>query len=91
MGEQFFTPLEEPEIPSESQTAQAEEHKGGIFENIKNMFSGSSEGGPPKIGGLTFDLDTVFLLVLVYFLIADGEENMTETILIVAALVLFGF
>ena len=41
--------------------------------------------------GLSFDIDTVFLLVIVYFLVADGEDDMMETLLIVAALLFMGF
>lgn len=63
---------------------------------------------PPKgrgglLGGLgerlklpNLDGDTILLLVLVYFLIADGEEKedkngMVDTLLIVGALLLLGF
>ena len=40
---------------------------------------------------MTFDADTIFLLVIVYFLIADGEDDLMETLLIVAALLFMGF
>lgn len=83
MGEEFFTPVQDTESPPYKEPQP--ESKGGIFGNIKNIFSGGENGG------LSFDLDTVFLLILVYFLIADGEENSTETLIIVAALILFGF
>ena len=38
-----------------------------------------------------FDADTLLLLVLVYFLIADGDDNISDTLLIIGALLLLGF
>lgn len=92
----YFKPIESENVPP----AQADyippadtgipSKKPSIFDNIKNMFGGGvSENGEKS--GFTFDMDTIFLLVLVYFLIADGEDNMTETLLIVGALLLLGF
>ncbi len=38
-----------------------------------------------------FDSDTLLLLVLVYFLVADDRENISDTLLIIGALLLLGF
>lgn len=38
-----------------------------------------------------FDADTVLLLVLVYFLVADDTENISDTLLIIGVLLLLGF
>lgn len=38
-----------------------------------------------------FDADTVLLLVLVYFLVADDSENISDTLLIIGVLLLLGF
>ena len=38
-----------------------------------------------------FDADTVLLLVLVYFLVADETENISDTLLIIGVLLLLGF
>ncbi len=38
-----------------------------------------------------FDADTILLLVLVYFLIADDNENISDTLLIIGVLLLLGF
>lgn len=38
-----------------------------------------------------FDADTNLLLVLVYFLVADDTENISDTILIIGVLLLLGF
>lgn len=82
VGEQSFAPTDNED--AEQDPIHTQEHKphSGLFDGIKNIFSSS---------GLTFDLDTVFLLILIYFLLADGEDNMMETLLIVAALLFLGF
>ena len=38
-----------------------------------------------------FDADTILLLVLVYFLVADDNENISDTLLIIGVLLLLGF
>ena len=38
-----------------------------------------------------FDSDTILLLVLVYFLVADDTENISDTLLIIGVLLLLGF
>ena len=102
-GEDYFKPMDEFEAPAFEEAppnfneeTQNQGRSGGFFSNIRNMFGGNKENGE---GGLNFDMDTIFMLVLVYFLIMDdkkGEEegkneNMMETLLIIAALFLFGF
>lgn len=38
-----------------------------------------------------FNTDTVLLLVLIYFLVADDSENISDTLLIIGVLLLLGF
>ena len=38
-----------------------------------------------------FYADTILLLVLVYFLVADDTENISDTLLIIGVLLLLGF
>lgn len=38
-----------------------------------------------------FNADTILLLVLVYFLVADDSENINDTLLIIGVLLLLGF
>ena len=38
-----------------------------------------------------FDADTLLMLVLVYFLVADETENISDTLLIIGVLLLLGF
>lgn len=38
-----------------------------------------------------FSTDTILLLVLVYFLVADDSENISDTLLIIGVLLLLGF
>lgn len=39
-----------------------------------------------------FDTDTILLLVLVYFLVSDGEnDHISDTLLIIGILLLLGF
>lgn len=38
-----------------------------------------------------FNADTILLLVLVYFLVADDSENINDTLLIIGILLLLGF
>lgn len=80
-GGQFFTaePVEDFENePIFEQNNQQQTGQGGL----RGIFSRL---------GMTFDADTIFLLVIVYFLIADGEDDLMETLLIVAALLFMGF
>lgn len=51
---------------------------------LKGLFGGSVK--LPE-----FDADTVLLLVLVYFLVADDTENISDTLLIIGVLLLLGF
>ena len=51
---------------------------------LKGLFGGSIK--LPE-----FDADTVLLLVLVYFLVADETENISDTLLIIGVLLLLGF
>lgn len=51
---------------------------------LKSLF-----GGNIKLP--EFDADTVLLLVLVYFLVADENENISDTLLIIGVLLLLGF
>lgn len=103
-GEDYFQPMAEFEAPAFEEPAanfngqeQGQGKSGGFFNNIRNMFGGNK--GETGEGGLTFDMDTIFMLALVYFLIMDDKkdeaegknENMMETLLIIAALFLFGF
>lgn len=82
MGGQFFTA--QPEDDFDDRT---------VFDDMGGQPMGE-QGGLRSIlsrFGLTFDMDTVFLLVIVYFLIADGEDDLMETLLIVAALLFLGY
>ncbi len=67
----------------EAQPDADSEKKGSVLKNLL--------GGNIKMPDL--DTDTILLLVLVYFLIADndGGGNMTDTLLIVGVLLLLGF
>jgi len=38
-----------------------------------------------------FNTDTILLLILVYFLVADDSENISDTLLIIGVLLLLGF
>ena|GEM_PF-1009054 len=67
-----------PEVP-----APAEEKPRGLGA-LKGLFGGSIK--LPE-----FNADTILLLVLVYFLVADDSENISDTLLIVGVLLLLGF
>jgi hypothetical protein len=55
--------------------------KGGL---LQSLF-----GGNIKLPEM--NADTVLLLVLVYFLVADESENISDTLLIIGVLLLLGF
>lgn len=77
-------PPEEPiftEIPAEE---PAPPHRSKGLSGLKGLF-----GGNIKLP--EFDADTVLLLVLVYFLVADETENISDTLLIIGVLLLLGF
>ncbi|NCB06021.1 MAG: hypothetical protein EOM69_10965 [Clostridia bacterium] len=57
--------------------------KGGITSTIKNLLGNNLK--LPEI-----DADTILLLVVAYFLIADSDENISDTLLIIGALFLLG-
>ena len=72
----YSPPGEKNEIPTS---------KGG-FSALKDMITNNIK--MPE-----FNMDTVLLLVLVYFLIVDSDDqkNMSDTLLIIGALLLLGF
>lgn len=77
-------PPEDPvfaEIPADEPTPPPRP-KG--LNGLKGLF-----GGNIKLP--EFDADTVLLLVLVYFLVADETENISDTLLIIGVLLLLGF
>ena len=51
---------------------------------LKSLF-----GGNIKLP--EFNADTILLLVMVYFLVSDDSENISDTLLIVGVLLLLGF
>ena len=86
--EDFFKPVEapapppaaEPEVPVEP----TENKPKGLSSVLKNL-----TGGGLKLP--EFDTDTLLLLVLVYFLVADDDSNLSDTLLIIGILLLLGF
>ncbi len=79
-------PAEEPpvftDIHAEAREPRQQSNKGGGM--LKGLFNGNIK--LPE-----FDADTVLLLVLVYFLVADDSENISDTLLIIGVLLLLGF
>lgn len=69
------------DIPADAPTPQPRS-KG--TSGLKGLF-----GGNIKLP--EFDADTILLLVLVYFLVADETENISDTLLIIGVLLLLGF
>lgn len=67
----------------ENQAPAAPKSKGGLTSSLKNLL-----GNNLKLPEL--DTDTILLIVVAYFLIADSDENMTDTLLIIGALFLLG-
>lgn len=68
----------------ETPAPPAEPEKKGLVSNIKSLF-----GGNIKLPDM--NADTILLLVLVYFLVADDKENISDTLLIIGVLLLLGF
>lgn len=88
--EDFFKPVEapappaaEPEVPVEP-VEPTENKPKGLSSVLKNL-----TGGGLKLP--EFDTDTLLLLVLVYFLVADDDSNLSDTLLIIGILLLLGF
>lgn len=71
-----FEPMENTALPAES----GSKGLGGL----KSLF-----GGNIKLP--EFNADTILLLVMVYFLVSDDSENISDTLLIVGVLLLLGF
>ena len=83
-NQQACAPPQEPEfsdIPADAPSQQFRPKGSG---GLKSLF-GSNIKLPE------FDADTVLLLVLVYFLVADETENISDTLLIIGVLLLLGF
>lgn len=78
----------EPEVSTFAEVGAeetpAEPEKKGLISNIKSLF-----GNNIKLPDM--NADTVLLLVLVYFLVADDKENISDTLLIIGVLLLLGF
>lgn len=88
--DEYFTPLAQetaPPEPEPSPAAEPPKAKGGLQGLLGNL------GDKIKLPDL--DSDTILLLVLVYFLITDKDAQddgkVTDTLLIVGALLLLGF
>ena len=62
----------------------AEGDKKGLIGSLKSLF-----GSNVKLPDM--NADTVLLLVMVYFLVADDKENISDTLLIIGVLLLLGF
>lgn len=81
-------PAPEPEAPAfadlGAEETPAEPDKKGLVASIKSLF-----GNNIKLPDM--NSDTVLLLVLVYFLVADDKENISDTLLIIGVLLLLGF
>ena len=78
----------EPETAAESQAqpspgAEGTEHARGGLSGLKNLLGSNLK--LPDING-----DTLLLLVLVYFLVVDPDDKISDTVLIIAALFLLG-
>lgn len=73
-------------LPEEKKTAAPPQEKpqAKSSSGLKGLFGGNFK--LPE-----FDADTLLLLVLVYFLVADDNENISDTLLIIGALLLLGF
>lgn len=80
----------QPEQPAFTEVSSAPEASASLEEKprglgaLKGLF-----GGNIKLP--EFNADTILLLVLVYFLVADDSENISDTLLIVGVLLLLGF
>ena len=70
------------DVTADQQTSYQERSKNQSA--LKGLF-----GGNIKLP--EFDADTILLLVLVYFLVADDTENISDTLLIIGVLLLLGF
>lgn len=77
-------PIEEPTFADIPADAAASQYRAKSFGGLKGLF-----GGNIKLP--EFDADTLLLLVLVYFLVADETENISDTLLIIGVLLLLGF
>ena len=103
--EEFFKPIAENESTASSTSAAADdtvvsaaepaapESKPKGLSALKNLLGGGNSSGSSS-GGLKLpelDGDMLLLLVLVYFLVADGNENISDTLIVIGALLLLGF
>lgn len=75
--------------PAYTDLSQIDEASHPTAERTKSSTLKGLFGGNIKLP--EFDADTILLLVLVYFLVADDTENISDTLLIIGVLLLLGF
>ena len=75
------------------QTAQEADYSPPIEKNTTSSSKSGFSALKDMIKMPEFNMDTVLLLVLVYFLIVDSDDNknISDTLLIIGALLLLGF
>ena len=75
--------------PAYTDLSQIDEASHPTTERTKSSTLKGLFGGNIKLP--EFDADIILLLVLVYFLVADDTENISDTLLIIGVLLLLGF
>lgn len=100
-GQSAFAPREQPPPAAEPAFRPAEDSgaQSGFSDVASEPEVPEKEKGLNALKGLfgdhiklpDFNADTILLLVLVYFLVADESENISDTLLIIGVLLLLGF
>lgn len=71
--------------PSYQHTAPPPKSEGG------GLFSGLSEALTGRLQGLHFDMDTIIILIAVYFLLADSDDFDTDLLILIGVMFVLGF
>ena len=70
--------------------APADRSRGGASPQTASVFTDLSRGLSGRLQNIKLDMDTIFVLVIVWFLLIDGEEIDWEQLLLIGALLILG-
>ena len=81
-----------PPIHKEQQSGQApaDRSRGGAGPQTASVFTDLSRGLSGRLQNIKLDMDTIIVLVIVWFLLKDGEEIDWEQLLLIGALLILG-
>ena len=83
---------EAPPLHKEPPSGQtpADRSRSGASSQTASVFTDLSRGLSGRLQNIKLDMDTIIVLVIVWFLLKDGEEIDWEQLLLIGALLILG-